>query len=206
MREYEIVYADPPWDQVTYSDKGKGRCPKYDVLSIDDLKTLPVWRLSAKRSALFVWVTGPHEKYLYDVAAAWGWPHYSGVAFTWAKPTLRWWRDQSGPTEFRIGGGYGTRKNTERCYLFFRDKTLTLPRISKAVRELIVYPAFVHSAKPPETRDRIVELFGDRPRIELFARRDCGNDPPPEWDATGLEWDGLLVQDFLARYEEKKAA
>ena len=38
------------------------------------------------------------------------------------------------------------------------------------------------SAKPPETRDRIVRLMGDVPRLELFAReRVLG------WDAWGNE-------------------
>lgn len=39
-----------------------------------------------------------------------------------------------------------------------------------------------HSRKPAETRDRIVELMGDLPRIELFAREAA-----PGWDAWGNE-------------------
>lgn len=43
-------------------------------------------------------------------------------------------------------------------------------------------PIQAHSAKPDETRRRIVELMGDVPRIELFARNRC-----PGWDAWGDE-------------------
>ena len=39
-----------------------------------------------------------------------------------------------------------------------------------------------HSKKPDETRRRIVELLGDVPRLELFAR-----DRAPGWDAWGNE-------------------
>lgn len=46
--------------------------------------------------------------------------------------------------------------------------------------ELIVAPMTRHSAKPPETRDRIVRLMGDVRRVELFARERT-----PGWDAWG---------------------
>jgi N6-adenosine-specific RNA methylase IME4 len=42
-----------------------------------------------------------------------------------------------------------------------------------------------HSKKPDEARDRIVELVGDLPRIELFARERT-----PGWDVWGNEVDG----------------
>ena len=43
-----------------------------------------------------------------------------------------------------------------------------------------------HSRKPPVVRDNIVELLGDRPRVELFAREH-----PPGWNAWGDEiWPG----------------
>jgi N6-adenosine-specific RNA methylase IME4 len=37
-----------------------------------------------------------------------------------------------------------------------------------------------HSKKPAIVRDKIVELFGDIPRIELFARETCNG-----WDSFG---------------------
>ena len=39
-----------------------------------------------------------------------------------------------------------------------------------------------HSQKPDEARDRIVQLFGDVPRIELFARQKVDG-----WDSWGNE-------------------
>lgn len=51
-----------------------------------------------------------------------------------------------------------------------------------AVHQVIESPIQAHSAKPDETRRRIVELMGDVPRIELFARQRV-----PGWDAWGDE-------------------
>jgi N6-adenosine-specific RNA methylase IME4 len=39
-----------------------------------------------------------------------------------------------------------------------------------------------HSRKPDEARLRILQLMGDVPRVELFARQS-----PPGWDVWGNE-------------------
>lgn len=51
---------------------------------------------------------------------------------------------------------------------------------SRCVQQIIEAPIQAHSVKPDETRRRIVELLGDVPRIELFARQRA-----PGWDAWG---------------------
>jgi len=43
-------------------------------------------------------------------------------------------------------------------------------------------PKMAHSRKPIEVRDRIVQMLGDLPRIELFARRKVEG-----WDSWGNE-------------------
>ena len=57
-----------------------------------------------------------------------------------------------------------------------------MERQSASVRELVVSHRREHSRKPDEVRDRIVELVGDLPRIELFARQRVDG-----WDAWGNE-------------------
>ena len=49
-----------------------------------------------------------------------------------------------------------------------------------------------HSKKPDEIRDRIVELCGDVPRIELFARNRADG-----WDSLGNEIDGRDIRDAI---------
>ena len=55
---------------------------------------------------------------------------------------------------------------------------ITATKVSSA----IIAPREQHSKKPDEVRDRIVELFGDLPRIELFARQKVQG-----WDSWGNE-------------------
>lgn len=54
--------------------------------------------------------------------------------------------------------------------------------ISNKVSSCVISPRQEHSHKPDEVRDRIVKLFGDVPRIELFARQR-----PDGWDYWGNE-------------------
>ena len=53
------------------------------------------------------------------------------------------------------------------------------------MRQIVESPVEEHSKKPDVVRDLIVELFGDRPRIELFARQRADG-----WDAWGNEVPG----------------
>ena len=57
---------------------------------------------------------------------------------------------------------------------------------SAAIRNVILPPSISpieqHSKKPDVTRDKIVELAGDLPRVELFARQKI-----PGWDVWGNE-------------------
>jgi len=59
-----------------------------------------------------------------------------------------------------------------------------LPRLDAGVRQLVVEPRREHSRKPDRIADDIVRLFGDRPRIELFARTKR-----PGWEAWGNQVD-----------------
>jgi site-specific DNA-methyltransferase (adenine-specific) len=86
-------------------------------------------------------------------------------------------------------GNY-TRANEEFVLLGMRGR---LDRVSAGVRCSITAPNTGHSCKPPEVRDRIVQLFGDIPRIELFAR-----DKAPGWEATGLEFDKINILKYEA--------
>ena len=90
---------------------------------------------------------------------------------------------------FHVGLGYYTRANVELCFIATRGHP---KRVSKAVRQLVVSPIERHSKKPDCVRDRIVELCGDIPRIELFAREVA-----PGWDALGNEIDGRDIRDAL---------
>ena len=64
--------------------------------------------------------------------------------------------------------------------------------ISNYVSSTIIAPREKHSKKPDIVRDKIVELFGDIPRIELFARQTSEG-----WDVLGNEIDGEDLRTIL---------
>lgn len=77
------------------------------------------------------------------------------------------------------GCGHWTRSNSEICLLAVKG---TPKRISASVHSVIDSEVREHSQKPEEARTRIVQLMGDVPRIELFAR-ECVTG----WDCWGNE-------------------
>jgi len=171
MKQYNIIYADPPW-QCRMSGGYDGRSGErhYTTMTIDDIAGLPVSDLAAKDAVLFLWTTHFALADALRVMTAWGF-EYKTLAFNWVKKT------KHGKLAFGIGTW--TRSGSELCLLGVRGN---IKRDSGSVREVIVTPLQRHSAKPPEVRERIVELMGDLPRIELFAREKAEG-----WDVWGDE-------------------
>jgi len=170
--KYKIIYADPAW---SYKDKAlagnRGAGCKYDVMSIEDIKNLPIKELADKDCILFMWVTMPKLNECFEVIKAWGF-EYKTVGFTWVK------LNKNKPTPF-MGMGRWTRANSELCLIATKGKP---SRISASVHSVIQTPIERHSKKPDEARHRILELMGNLPRIELFAR-----DKVDGWDCWGNE-------------------
>jgi N6-adenosine-specific RNA methylase IME4 len=174
--KFSIIYADPPWDHVSWKNGSRRPSLHYPVMSLDEIKRLPVREISAENCWLFLWATYPHLPEALEVISAWGFV-YKTVAFTWVK------RNKKRPTWFWGCGSY-TRANAEICLL---AKKGNVKRVSASVHSIIDSPVSEHSAKPGEARKRIVELCGDLPRIELFARsRSKG------WSAFGDEVEGSV--------------
>ena len=184
-KKFNIIYADPPWRFLTFSNKGKGKSPEnhYDCMSDEDIYNLPVQDIVDHDAILFIWVTYPLIIQGFNTIESWGF-QYKTCAFCWVKTNKRYSINQSSffPEDnfdsFQ-GLGYWTRANSELCLLATKGKP---KRVSKSVRQLIYEPIREHSRKPDCARDRIVELVGDLPRIELFARKKYEG-----WDAWGNE-------------------
>lgn len=174
-KKYNIIYADPPWQYKTYSKKGAGRSAEshYPTMPIKDICNLPVSQIAADDCTLFLWATFPNLQEALQVITAWGF-EFKTVGFTWIKlnkksDSLFW------------GMGYWTRSNAEICIIATKGKPR---RQSASVHQVIISHIEEHSKKPNETRNRIVQLMGDLPRIELFARQKIEG-----WEAWGNEID-----------------
>ena len=79
-------------------------------------------------------------------------------------------------------GAY-TRANAEVCLLAISKNTKAKQIVkSNAVHQIVESPVEKHSKKPDIVRKKIVQLLGDVPRIELFARETVEG-----WDSWGNE-------------------
>lgn len=174
--KYEAIYADPPWTYKVWSKAGEGRTASshYDVMDLEDIKALDVGDMAADDSVLFMWATYPNLKEAFEVIEAWGFT-YKTVAFTWCK------KNKVSDSWF-WGMGYWTRANAEICLLATKGKP---KRASAAVHQIVDARIMKHSKKPDEVRDRIVQLMGDVPRVELFARETADG-----WASWGNQLEG----------------
>lgn len=187
MKQYNVIYADPPWEYKTYSKKGKGRSAErhYPTMTLEQIKALPVADIAADDCTLFMWTTTPLLEDSFAVLRAWGF-QYKTVAFVWVKQNKKsdglFW-----------GMGHWTRANAELCILATKGRP---KRESASVHQVIISHIEEHSKKPNETRERIVKLVGDLPRVELFARQKADG-----WDSWGNE---VACDITLDGYQEKR--
>lgn len=187
-KKYNIIYADPPWQ---YKDKAcagkRGACYKYNVMQENDLKKVPVKEISADDCILFMWITMPKLNECFDLIKTWGF-QYKTCAFTWIKTNKK-------TDSLFWGMGNWTRANAELCLIATKGKP---KRKSTKVHSVIISKIREHSRKPDEVRDKIVELCGDIPRIELFARQAAD-----DWDCWGLEAPDIDDKNIINNFYEK---
>lgn len=174
MKKYSIIYADPPWSYNAASSKGTSRGVAeryYPVMKSNDIGKLDV--PARDDSVLFMWATYPHLPDALEVMRAWGF-EFKTVAFTWVKIYPK-------SKNLSMGLGFWTRSNAEVVLLGTKGKKYPR-RINAGVQQVIIEPKREHSRKPDCVRERIVQLMGDLPRIELFAREKTEG-----WDVWGNE-------------------
>ena len=195
---YEILYADFPWP---YTSFGTAKLT-YDQMTEEEIAGFDWARFMAQRCAVFSWVTGPKLDLAMRCAEQWRERHglhYQGIAYIWVKTTkdgipIR----ASGPRPRFV-------KPLDELLLVFstHPNERVFPLLSESQVQHVFEPDLaegevlppewpvqyvlepkqrVHSRKPSIFRDLIVELLGDRSRLELFAREAW-----PGWDAWGLE-------------------
>ena len=175
-KKYGIIYADPPWTFKNYSNEksNSNADHHYPCMSMEDIAKIPVQDIADKDCILFMWCTDPLLNKQIPIIESWGFT-YKTVGFHWVKTN----KDKS-KNLYVVGTGYWTRANNEICILATKGK---ISRVKGSnVHRLVVADRGKHSKKPAIIRDKIVELCGDLPRIELFARQRVEG-----WDCWGNE-------------------
>ena len=191
-KKYQIIYADPPWkynSRANHKTKFRGgACGHYDLMSMEEIKELPIRELADENCVLFLWVTFPYLKEQIKLFEHWGF-EYKTLGFSWLKQNPK-------NRKLFFGVGYYAKSNCEVCLMGIKGK---MKPVSNKVSSAILSPREEHSKKPDEVRDRIVQLFGDIPRIELFARQKT-----PGWDVWGNEVESDIDLMKYANYSEQK--
>jgi N6-adenosine-specific RNA methylase IME4 len=171
--QFDIVLADPPWSFKTWSDKGKDRSPDYGVMTLDQLRSLPIKDITAPNAALFMWCCWPFIfRDALPLIESWGFT-YRTCAFVWIKAK----RKGKG---FHMGLGYYTRANTEVCLLAVKGK---MPVADHGVSQVIFSRVREHSRKPDEQYELIERLYPSGSYLELFAREKHSD----KWLTWGFE-------------------
>lgn len=176
MNKYDLILCDPPWSYTDKATAGKrGAEFKYDCMSERELFDMKPYidEISNLNSVLFMWSTGPMLPVSIKVMESWGFK-YKTVAFTWIK------RTRNGKMFW--GMGNTTRSNPE--FVIYGVKGKGIKRISASVHSVIESQIREHSRKPDELREKLLELYGDISRIEMFSREQFEG-----WDQHGDQCD-----------------
>lgn len=181
VKRYSLIYADPPWsyrDKSADGDRGAGF--KYPVMNVLDICRLPVWDLAADDCILAMWWVPTQPLEALKVAESWGFRFMTMKGFTWHKTNKH-------KGNSAIGMGHMTRANSKDCLFAVRGR---LPeRMDASSCQHIAAPRMENSRKPDIIREKLVQLFGDVPRIELFARQSSHG-----FDVWGNQCEGPAVQ------------
>src|SRR5262245_18031601 len=178
-------------------------------MTMAEIAALPIKRLSARDCAVLIWCTFPYLDQQVKLFEHWGF-RYRTQFLTWIKLNPRGfdlpkaYQNYAAGKQYVLysdglfhstffGTGYYAKANPEVCLLGMHGQ---LPMISDAVSSVIMAPRREHSRKPDESYGRIEGVFGDVPRIELFARHSA-----PGWAVAGHGIDGRDIRESITNLE-----
>jgi N6-adenosine-specific RNA methylase IME4 len=160
--QYSTILADPPWQFQNRTGKvapEHRRLLRYPTMELKEILELPVARLAAAKSHLYLWVPNALLQEGLRVMEAWGFTYKTNLV--WHKI-----RKDGGPDG--RGVGFYFRNVTELVLFGVRGSMRTLPPGRRQVNMLATRKR-EHSRKPDEIYD-IIESCSPGPYMEIFAR------------------------------------
>lgn len=161
-RKYGTILIDPPWRFQNRTGKvapEHKRLRRYETLSLQEIKDLPVSRYAKAQSHLYLWVPNAMLREGLEVMEAW--------QFTY-KTNLVWYKIRKDGGPDGRGVGFYFRNVTELLLFGIKGKLRTLPPGRRQVN-LIATRKREHSRKPKEMY-QIIKQCSPGPHLELFAR------------------------------------
>jgi N6-adenosine-specific RNA methylase IME4 len=160
--QYSTILADPPWQFQNRTGKmapEHRRLLRYPTMELKEILELPVSRLAAAKSHLYLWVPNALLQEGLRVMEAWGFTYKSNLV--WYKV-----RKDGGPDG--RGVGFYFRNVTELVLFGVRGSMRTLTPGRTQVNILSTRKR-EHSRKPDEIYD-LIESCSPGPYLEVFAR------------------------------------
>ena len=159
---FSTILADPPWRFTNRTGKvapEHKRLGRYETMSLDDIKALPVSTVASTNAHLYLWVPNALLPDGLDVMRSWGFRYVTNII--WAK------RRKDGGPDGR-GVGFYFRNVTEILLFGVKGHMRTLAPGRSQVN-MIETRKREHSRKPDEQYD-LIEACSPGPYLELFAR------------------------------------
>lgn len=153
-----VVLADPPWTFRNAGSRVNGDpAARYNTMSLDAIRDLPVRSAAGKSSALFLWCPASHLPDGLGVVEAWGFSYRTMIP--WVKVR------KDGEIS---GGGLGRPWRSVHEPLIYAVRGNV--RAAETQVGVITARRREHSRKPESSYQLIERAFPDGPHLELFAR------------------------------------
>lgn len=160
---FATILADPPWQFQNKTGKvapEHRRLSRYGTMTLSEIVSLPVDRVSAPTSHLYLWVPNALLPQGLAVLEAWGFTYKSNIV--WHKVR------KDGGSDGR-GVGFYFRNVTELVLFGVRGKNARTRAAGRRQVNLIATRKREHSRKPDELYP-IIEACSHGPYLEMFAR------------------------------------
>lgn len=161
--KFGTILADPPWEFQNSTGKvapKHKRLKRYETMSLEEIKLMPVSRLSANKSHLYLWVPNAFIKEGIEVMEEWGFKYKTNIV--WHKI-----RKDGGPDG--RGVGFYFRNTTELVLFGVKGTKVRTLKPGRTQVNIIRTRKREHSRKPDELY-KIIEKCSWGPFLELFAR------------------------------------
>jgi len=159
---FGTILADPPWQFMNRTGKvapEHKRLRRYSTMAVQQIVELPVARIAAARSHLYLWVPNALLREGLDVMRRWGFTYKTNVV--WYKV-----RKDGGPDGRGVGFYF---RNVTELVLFGVRGALRTRQAGRRQVNLLASRKREHSRKPDQLYD-VIEACSPGPYIELFAR------------------------------------
>jgi N6-adenosine-specific RNA methylase IME4 len=168
-KKYDVIVVDPPWPikKITTKQRPNQTKMDYPLMTIEEIKNLPIATLGKDTSYCFLWTTQKHLFKSKQILEGYGYNHLL---------TMGWTKEYGKSSGMAL---YGFRWNLEFILVGIRGTISLLPK-QKLVLSGFSAVNIGHSIKPDIFYTNIEHLGQDR--IDIFARRTREG-----WDVWGNE-------------------